>query len=126
MKMNLMRTLLFGMSLFVINSFVPVSAQDTLNYPVIGKIHRLSPELDQLIPKDSKIEVISSGFLWAEGPVWINTKKESFLLFSDIPRNSIYKWVEGKGSELYLKPAGYTGLSNYANEPGSNGLILNA
>jgi gluconolactonase len=126
MKMNLMRTLLFGISLFAINSFVPVSAQDTLNYPVIGKIHRLSPELDQLIPKDSKIEVISSGFLWAEGPVWINTKKESFLLFSDIPRNSIYKWVEGKGSELYLKPAGYTGLSNYGNEPGTNGLILNA
>lgn len=124
MKMTLMKMILTALSISVFSQASSALAQDTLNYPVIGKIERMSPEIDTLIPKDSKIEVISSGFLWAEGPVWIKNKDESFLLFSDIPRNSIMKWVEGKGTELYLKPAGYTGLSGYGNEPGSNGLLL--
>ena len=41
---------------------------------------------------------------WAEGPVWI--KEEGCLLFSDIPKNSIFKWKEGQGKSLYLKPSG--------------------
>ena len=97
-------------------------AQDTRNFPVIGTIHRYDPQLDELIPKDAKIEVLSSRFEWAEGPVWV--KEGGFLLFSDVIRNQVMKWKEGVGVSVYLRPSGYTGLYPYSKEPGSNGLML--
>ena len=36
------------------------------------------------------------------------------------------KWREGVGVDLFLKPSGYTGASDYGNEPGSNGLLLDS
>ena len=97
-------------------------AQDTTNYPILGRIHREDPRLDELIPRDAQIEVLSSGFDWTEGPVWV-PDEGGFLLFSDIPRNSVMKWVEGKGVSLWMKPSGYTGVVDYGAEPGCNGLI---
>ncbi len=97
-------------------------AQDTTNFPVIGEIIRDDPRFDKLIPRDAKIEVIASGFEWSEGPVWI--KDGGYLLFSDIPRNSVMKWKEGEGVSLWLKPSGYTGVAPYGAEPGSNGLVV--
>ena len=99
-------------------------AQDTLNFPVLGKIHRFDARLDQIIPKEAKIEVLTSGFEWAEGPVWV--KDGGYLLFSDIPRNSIMKWKEGEGVTLFLKPSGYTGVIDYGHEPGTNGLTVDS
>ncbi|MCH9653898.1 MAG: SMP-30/gluconolactonase/LRE family protein [Planctomycetes bacterium] len=101
-----------------------LQAQDSTNYPTIGEIIRLDPRLDQLIDKDTRIEVLSSGFDWSEGPVWVGDAKEGYLLFSDIPRNSVMKWKEGQGASLFLKPSGYTGVTPYGNEPGCNGLFL--
>jgi gluconolactonase len=96
--------------------------QDTLNFPTFGKVHREDPRLDELLARDAKIEVISSGFEWAEGPIWV--KDGGYLLFSDIPRNRIMKWKEGVGSTLFMMPSGYTGVIDYGAEPGSNGLTL--
>ena len=99
-----------------------ISAQT--NYPTIGKVVRIDPSLDKLIAPDAKIEVLSSGYQWSEGPVWV--KNGAFLLFSDVPANTIYRWKEGdKSATPFLKPSGYTGLGRYSNEPGSNGLIIN-
>ena len=98
------------------------AAQPPRSYPTIGTIHRLDPALDTLIPPDAKIEVLASGFDWWEGPVWDAAGKR--LLFSDIPRNSIYSWTAQKGIELFLKPSGYTGAAAYGREPGSNGLTF--
>ena len=103
---------------------VPCSAQDTLNFPTLGEVVRTDKAIDQLIAPGTTLDVISSGFDWTEGPVWIGDPKDGFLLFSDIPRNSIIKWVEAEGTSLYLKPAGYTGVVDYGAEPGSNGLVL--
>ncbi len=97
-------------------------AQDTTNFPAIGEIVREDSRLDRLIPRDARIEVLASGFDWSEGPVWV--RDGGYLLFSDIPRNSVMKWKEGVGVSLYLKPSGYTGVSDYGREPGSNGLLL--
>ncbi len=102
----------------------PVFAQDTANFPILGKIVRLDPRLDELIPPDAKIEVLSSRFEWAEGPVW--DKKGGFLLFSDVIRNEVLQWTEGKGVKVYLKPSGFTGRLPYSKEPGSNGLLMDA
>lgn len=102
-------------------------AQNTLNFPTLGKIERFDPRFEELVPKDAQIEVLCSGFEWAEGPVWVNDGTETgYVLFSDIPRNSVMKWKEGVGVSLYLKPSGYTGVADYGKEPGCNGLLLDS
>jgi len=84
-------------------------------------IVRIDPRFDKLVPLNVKIESIANRHQWVEGPVW--TRKEGYLLFSDIPTNSIFKWQEGKGESVFLKPSGYTGKAPFDGaEPGSNGL----
>jgi gluconolactonase len=82
---------------------------------------RLDHRFDKLAPLNVTIEKIVRGHKWLEGPVW--NRKEGYLLFSDIPNNSVFKWQEGKGVSLFLKPSGYTGIMPFDGmEPGSNGL----
>lgn len=88
-----------------------------------GKIVRLDPRLDKLIPANARLEKLTEGHRWTEGPVW--NKAGGFLLYSDIPNNSIFKWQEGKEETLFLKPAGYTGATPFTGrEPGTNGLTF--
>src|SRR5262245_40372392 len=89
----------------------------------LGKIERLDPAFDQLIGRDAKLEVLVTGHVWTEGPVWV-PREGGFVLFSDIPRNRVYKWQEGKGESIFLEPSGYTGKAANLKEPGSNGLLL--
>jgi gluconolactonase len=86
------------------------------------RIERLDAALDRLIASDAKVEVLAQGHDWTEGPLWI--KSGGYLLFSDIPKNSIYRWKEEEGEKLYLQPSGYTGKEPRGGETGSNGLIL--
>jgi gluconolactonase len=96
----------------------------------IGELEPLDPSFRTIVPADAKVEVLAEGFEWTEGPVWV--PKGGYLLFSDIPRNTIFKWKEGQGLSVFLKPAGYTeeGLGGYVpggpyrSEPGTNGLTL--
>ena len=88
------------------------------------RIERLDPALDRLIAPDAKIEVLAQGHDWTEGPLWI--KQGRYLLFSDIPKNSIYRWKEGEGERLYLQPSGYTGKEPRGGETGSNGLLVDS
>ncbi|MFT0715546.1 SMP-30/gluconolactonase/LRE family protein [Flagellimonas lutimaris] len=74
------------------------------------------------VDKDAKIEVLAEGFIWSEGPVWV--KDGGFLLFSDVPQNTIFKWKDDEGLSEFLKPSGYTGIPPYSGEPGSNGLTI--
>lgn len=86
-----------------------------------GNIVRLDPRFDQLVPRDAVLEKVATDHEWVEGPVW--NRRESYLLFSDIPNNAVYKWEAGKGETLFLKPSGYTGKEPFTGrEPGSNGL----
>ncbi len=103
---------------------LPLRAQDTTNFPTLGHIVRLDPRLDDLLGKEATLDVLGSGFAWAEGPVWV--EDGDYLLFSDIPPNKVMKWEEGKGVSLFLHPSGYTGATDYGNEPGSNGLLLDS
>ncbi|MDZ7896474.1 MAG: SMP-30/gluconolactonase/LRE family protein [Arcicella sp.] len=93
------------------------------NYPTLGKIIKYDNALDKLIAADAKIEALASGYIWTEGPIWV--KNGSYLLFSDVPANTIFRWKENEGVSVFLKPSGYTGTGIYSNEPGSNGLIIN-
>ncbi len=89
----------------------------------IGRVIKADPRLDALVAADATLEVLGEGYEWSEGPVWV-PRDGGFLLFSDIPRNSIMKWQAGKGVTLFMKPSGYTGVADYGREPGSNGLTL--
>ena len=91
----------------------------------IGSIDRVDPALDNLIDVDAPIEVLSQGYEWSEGPLWIESEK--MLVFSDVPTNTVYKWTASDSIEVYLKPSGYTGeADSYSGEQGSNGLALSA
>ncbi len=91
----------------------------------LGQIEKLDDGLASLLDTETKIEILADGFTWTEGPLWIRSD-EPHLLFSDIPRNSIFRWSAKNGISLFMQPSGYTGVSYYGLEPGSNGLTLNA
>jgi gluconolactonase len=103
----------------VVGSFA--CGQEKQPHATLGTIERHDPRFDRLIPRNAVLEVLVGGFDWAEGPVWI-PRDGGFLLCSDIPKNSIIKWQEGKGKSVFLKPSGYTGSGDRLREPGSNGL----
>src|SRR5439155_19997459 len=114
-------TLLGGVLLGAGLLALPLRGSEQPNYPTFGKIERLDPRFDKLIPKDAAMEKLADGFLWTEGPVWVKDR----LLFSDIPNNVVNAWVPGKdGVKAFLKPAGYTcdkpRLPPEGGEPGSN------
>ncbi|HEX9733152.1 MAG TPA: SMP-30/gluconolactonase/LRE family protein [Thermoanaerobaculia bacterium] len=90
----------------------------------LGRVERLDAALDRLVPADAAIEVIAEGFDWPEGPVWI--PDGGYLLFSDVPRDTIYRWQADDGLSAWLKPSGYTGAVERGGEMGSNGLLLDA
>jgi gluconolactonase len=90
----------------------------------LGTIERNDPRLDQLVPRDARVERVAEGFDWSEGPVW--DRKGGFLLFSDVPRNTVLRWQEGKGVSVFLKPSGYTEKTSGGGEQGSNGLIMDS
>lgn len=101
---------------------VAMAQMPTVTRSTMGRILRENPSLDKLLAPDVKVEVLASGMAWAEGPVWVKDGK--YLLFSDIPNNSVMKWSEADGLSLFLKPSGYTGLGPYSHEPGSNALVI--
>jgi gluconolactonase len=94
------------------------------NYPTFGKIDRFDPAFDKLVPPDAKLEKLAEGFVWSEGPVWI--RDGGYLVFSDVPKNTAFKWKEGEGISVFLKPSGYSGSTARGDEPGSNGLTVDS
>ena len=88
----------------------------------VGDIERLDPTFDQLVPHSSRLEVVAEGFEWSEGPVWL--PKQQRLIFSDIPRNTIFSWSAVDGLQTYLRPSGFTATAARGGEMGSNGLAL--
>jgi gluconolactonase len=83
----------------------------------------LDPQFNTVIGKNAKATILADGFLWSEGPVWI--EKYHMFIFSDVKKNVIYKWTAAKGKEIYLSPSGYTATKPRGGELGSNGLGIN-
>jgi gluconolactonase len=119
----------FRLSFLVASVFFLVSAGATLQLQAqdpkrtLGTIERFDSQLDKLLAPEAKLEILADGFTWTEGPVWMGDATNGHLLFSDIPRNSIFKWTAKNGIQLFMNPSGYTGVTFYGLEPGSNGLL---
>lgn len=112
MKKNISISLLF--------SFLILHSQKN----TIGSLEFLDPEMEKLIDKNTKIELLAKGFDWAEGPVWVD--KLDGVLFSDVPNNKVYMWNENEGLSVFLEPSGMTNYSPTSKTDGSNGLALDS
>jgi len=67
--------------------------------------------VEAILDLDVGVTKIVGGFQFTEGPVW---DPRGYLLFSDIPANTIYKWTPGASEvEVFRTPSGH-----------SNGLTL--
>jgi gluconolactonase len=95
----------------------PVTIRSTRG--ILGAVERYDGTVNALLAGDAQIEKLAEGFDWSEGPVWM---PGGYLLFSDVPMNTIFKWTEQKGVTIYIQPSGYTSPKPRGGEPGSNGL----
>jgi len=62
-----------------------------------------------IIDTTAEIEYIVDSLSVAEGPLW--DESSSSLLFTQVPKNKIYKWNDKDGYKVYISPSGFT---NYA------------
>lgn len=88
----------------------------------LGRIERFDPAFDAVVAPGAQVEKLAEGFNWAEGPVWI--RAGGYLLFTDVPANTLYRWSARDGATIFLKPSGYEGRDLAGlREAGANGLI---
>jgi gluconolactonase len=91
----------------------------------VGSITRFDPALDAVLDVNTPIEVLGTGYRWAEGPVWV--KNGGYLLFSDVPANVAYRWKQGERIAPFLSPSGLAGpIPAAIREAGSNGMAVDA
>jgi gluconolactonase len=74
-----------------------------------GEVVRVDPASYAIVPADAVVEKVGDNFGFLEGPVWVNTKDQGYLLFSDIPANVIRKWDPKNGFSVFLDKSGFTG-----------------
>jgi gluconolactonase len=88
----------------------------------IGRIVRLDPALDGIVPPGARIEKVAAGIRASEGPVWI---PDGYLLFSDFAANLIYRWSPDDGLSIFRTKSGHAGpdIAEFG-LPGSNGLAV--
>ena len=86
-----------------------------------GTVVKLDPALDAIVPADYKIEKLSGGFMFTEGPLW-RTEGGPHLLFSDVRGNAIYKWDAGSGEVSDFRKPVFEGEYEEGRYVGSNGL----
>lgn len=106
----------------ILLTFILLTGCQQANKSTIGQLESVNPKFDDLIPGNAAIEVLAEGFEWTEGPVWM--PEQDKLLFSDIPKNTIYAWSSREGLEVFLRPAGYSWADPPGEELGTNGLVL--
>jgi gluconolactonase len=128
----------FEIAIFAMNGPVSASPQnfiwvksatlDLYRHAPVGvaddgaSVVRLSPALDELVPRDARVEKLADGFMFTEGPVW---HPDGYLLFSDPNANTIYRWTPEGALSVYRAKSGYRGVDVGAyNQPGSNGLAI--
>ncbi|RKU33157.1 gluconolactonase [Candidatus Poribacteria bacterium] len=60
--------------------------------------------LVELVDADAEMEWLASGCQFTEGPLWNAAGK--FLLFSDIPANTVRRWDATLGMSVFREPSG--------------------
>jgi gluconolactonase len=84
-------------------------------------IRRADPALDKVLSPGAKVEKVTGGFQFVEGPVW--NRKGGYLLFSDIPGNAIMTWSPSGGASVFRARI-FEGEYPEGMQVGTNGLTL--
>lgn len=107
---------------------------DTATVPAstgVGRILRLDPALEALVPVDAAIEKVAGGFQFTEGPLW--RPAENRLWFSDVvgnvvravsPTGEVEVLIENAGGESTAPAGSYIGPNGLLAEP--SGTVLMA
>jgi gluconolactonase len=121
---EMIRTTLTVVALLAVLACSTPPSEPAAEEPGAGSVVRLDPAIDSIVPADAKIEKLDEGFMFLEGPVWISDG--GYLLFSDVPGDTVFKWAPGAKSEPLLKPV-YNGPPPEEQRGiGSNGLTLDS
>ncbi|XWK86910.1 MAG: SMP-30/gluconolactonase/LRE family protein [Phormidium sp.] len=59
--------------------------------------------LRAILDDNAQLEKVARGFQFLEGPLW---HPKGFLLFSDIPANTIYQWTANEEPKTFRRPSG--------------------
>jgi len=76
---------------------------ETYHHLMVHKFYTKQHKLAEIIAPNAQVEKVVEGFEFIEGPLW---HPDGFLLFSDIPADTIYKWQPGKKIEIFRQPSG--------------------
>lgn len=122
MRRHPLRAALVATLLTVTAACAPaVDTTATHPYPAVGRITVYDDALRAIVAPDARIERVAEGFAWSEGPLWI--RDGQYLLFNDVPGNTMYRWSARGGLSVFLKPSGYGGTDvEGLREAGANGL----
>lgn len=61
-------------------------------------INQVAPELERIVSLDQEVEVLGTGYVGGEGPLW--WKDGEYFLFSEVRGNRRRKWSAGEGVTL--------------------------
>ncbi|MDZ8223304.1 MULTISPECIES: SMP-30/gluconolactonase/LRE family protein [unclassified Nostoc] len=67
------------------------------------KFYIKQDNLQSILEKDTQVERIAINLKFTEGPLW---HQDGFLLFSDIPANTIYQWQPHQKLQIFRSPSG--------------------
>jgi len=91
------RNLIFGISLLPYLFVACNPKEEENNFEI------LSEEFKTILPEDATIEILARGFQFTEGPAW---HPAGYLLFSDIPANTVYRWSREDSISVHQQPSG--------------------
>lgn len=98
------------------------AAVEAPSYANVGRITAYDASFHAIVAPDARIERIAEGFEWAEGPLWMRDGG-GYLLFNDVPGNTLHRWSQRDGQSVFLKPSGYQGSDTSGlREAGANGM----
>lgn len=70
-------------------------------------------KLQEILDGNSQVEKVAEGFKFTEGPLW---HPDGFLLFSDIPADTIYQWKSGEQASVFRRPSGKANGNTFDNQ----------
>ncbi len=65
---------------------------------------RIPAEFDKVVSTNEALTVLSGGFGWIEGPVWV-PQDGGYLVFSDQSAKKMYRWSAAQGTALFRDPS---------------------
>lgn len=111
----------FAVTLVALLAACAAAGASRSSFPTLGRLTVFDDSFRDVVAPDARIEEIAEGFTWAEGPAWV--REGDYLLFTDVPENTLYRWSERDGISVFLKPSGLAGPDpGTLREAGANGL----